>query len=330
MPTSKWTYMSASALALMLAGTSFAQQDIPTSQELSEAAQISLVDEAMQNVRAMLDAAGAEGTDERASMQAAIGNDETDPFSASESADLVASGVIERQEQLSESLLLLSRQRALASAIDELALQLGPDAKIEIAPGRFANIENTPAGIRARIEMEKLQQELNEILAENEPEPEVDPAEMVTPDDLIALQQQIESTLTEMLDDRISALNTQPAPLGRPRADGGSFMQLPGSSGRGIPAEQYAQQRTVQAEMEPRQQLNLEPEPEPEPEIIRPSLREVLGSGGRFVAFVNLQGEKIRVIEGDVLPGGFRVMEIGEGSITYDVNGDVITDEIPG
>lgn len=87
----------------------------------------------------------------------------SDPVTAGAAELLEQSGVIVRQSRLGEGLLILERQLRHAEAIERLVNLLGPDAMIEVAPGQFRNFADTPAGIRARIELMRLEREYQDI-----------------------------------------------------------------------------------------------------------------------------------------------------------------------
>ncbi len=87
----------------------------------------------------------------------------SDPVTAGAADLLEESGVIVRQSRLGEGLLILERQLRHAEAVERLVNLLGPDAMIEVAPGQFRNFADTPAGMRARIELMRLEREYQEI-----------------------------------------------------------------------------------------------------------------------------------------------------------------------
>ena len=86
------------------------------------------------------------------------------------------SGVLARQSRLGEGVLLLDRQLRHAEAIEKLIEVLGPDALIEVAPGEFLRFSDTPAGMRARLEMMRLQRELDQMAAPVTPAAGAQPA----------------------------------------------------------------------------------------------------------------------------------------------------------
>ena len=129
-----------------------------------------------------------------------------DPITA-EAADLLdESGLIARQSRLGEGVIILDRQLRHAEAVEKLIRLLGPDAMIEIAPGEFMRFADTPAGLRARVEMLRLEQEIRQM---SEPPPTPAAAQPARSDG---------SELIEMIDQRISELTDQTstgAPEGR-------------------------------------------------------------------------------------------------------------------
>lgn len=84
----------------------------------------------------------------------------TDPITTEATELLDGSGLLARQSRLGEGILILDRQLKHAEAIEKLIEVLGPDATIEVAPGEFLRFSDTPAGLRAQIEMVRLRKEL--------------------------------------------------------------------------------------------------------------------------------------------------------------------------
>ena len=76
-----------------------------------------------------------------------------DPVTEWKAALLEESGLLARQSEISESILLMERQVKQAELIAKLMEINGPDAAIEIAPGRFKVFRDTPAGRRVAAEM---------------------------------------------------------------------------------------------------------------------------------------------------------------------------------
>ncbi len=78
---------------------------------------------------------------------------EHDPVTEWKAALLEESGLLARQSEISESILLMERQVKQAELIARLMEINGPDAAIEIAPGKFKVFRDTPAGRRIAAEM---------------------------------------------------------------------------------------------------------------------------------------------------------------------------------
>ena len=99
-----------------------------------------------------------------------------DPITTGATELLDESGVLARQSRLGEGVLLLDRQLRHAEAIEKLIEVLGPDALIEVAPGEFLRFSDTPAGLRARLELMRLQRELDQMAAPVTPAAGAQPA----------------------------------------------------------------------------------------------------------------------------------------------------------
>lgn len=91
----------------------------------------------------------------------------TDPITNEQIELLKESGLIEKQSELSEGLLLMDRQLRQAQLVEQLIQVLGPNAQIEVTPGEFKSFANTPAGLRQRLEYLKLQNDLQEAQSES-------------------------------------------------------------------------------------------------------------------------------------------------------------------
>lgn len=100
----------------------------------------------------------------------------TDPITAVSAELLDDSGLLARQSRLGEGVLILERQLQHAEAVERLIDVLGPDAMIEVAPGEFLRFSDTPAGLRAKIEMVRLRRELEALTAPSAPPAEARPA----------------------------------------------------------------------------------------------------------------------------------------------------------
>jgi len=136
----------------------------------------------------------------------------TDPITTEATELLDETGILARQSKLGEGVLILNRQLQHAEAIERLIQVLGPDAMIEVSPGEFLRFSDTPAGLRAQIEMARLRRELEGLSAPEAPAPDARPARSDG------------SELIELIDRRLSELSgeqdaaqDQPSPEGEAR-----------------------------------------------------------------------------------------------------------------
>ncbi|MCY4541832.1 MAG: type IV pilus biogenesis protein PilP [Rhodobacteraceae bacterium] len=73
---------------------------------------------------------------------------EEDAITLGRQALLEESGLLARQAEISESIILMEQQLRQAELINQLMTILGPDTPIEIRPGEFRVFRDTPAGRR--------------------------------------------------------------------------------------------------------------------------------------------------------------------------------------
>ena len=78
-----------------------------------------------------------------------------DPVTESRIRILADSGLLARQSEISESILIMERQIRQAELLNKLMALKGPEAPIEVAPGRFETFAGTPAGRRLAHEIEE-------------------------------------------------------------------------------------------------------------------------------------------------------------------------------
>ncbi len=76
-----------------------------------------------------------------------------DPITREQEKAIIATGLLTRHAEISESIYLMEQQLKQAQLIIELMEILGPDIPIEISPGKFKNFGDTPAGKRITSEM---------------------------------------------------------------------------------------------------------------------------------------------------------------------------------
>ena len=91
-----------------------------------------------------------------------------DPVTEAQVRQLRESGLIARQTQIGEGLLLMDRQLRQAQLAQQVMALLGADLPVEVAPGEFRDFSQTPLGIRERIAQMRLELELLELSEEVE------------------------------------------------------------------------------------------------------------------------------------------------------------------
>lgn len=200
-----------------------------------------------------------------------------DPVTNEASDLLRESGIIRRQAEIGEALLLLDRQTEFARAIETLVRVIGPDVEIEIGPGDFIDVSGTPAGLRAQIEMLRLQRDLDEMMGVLHQDRQMSVSNL----DLDVIQALIDERLSRVVAER------EPAPA-RPQ----TTVPAP-------PAEQ-----TERSEF--------------------PSARvlEVRGGISGFLAILDVSGERLSVMSGDILPGGVEVRRVSPEGVDLVLDGE--------
>lgn len=137
-----------------------------------------------------------------------------DPITTEAAELLDESGVLARQSRLGEGLLILEGQLRHAQAIERLVNLLGPDAMIEVSPGEFRSFADTPAGVRARIELMRLEQEYRDLIAP--PPPSVGPQPPRGADSSVDIEALIERRLSEIVPPQPQAQPETGAPAEAP------------------------------------------------------------------------------------------------------------------
>ena len=123
------------------------------SQPLDGSGSTGTINQAHAGTRLKTGAAGQEPAAEIARPNVGFDEPEHDPITEWKAALLEESGLLARQSEISESILLMERQIKQAELIARLMEINGPDAAIEIAPGQFKVFRDTPAGRRVAAEM---------------------------------------------------------------------------------------------------------------------------------------------------------------------------------
>lgn len=99
------------------------------------------------------DGSASNGGSGPAGAAAALGEPGEDPVAAWKEALIEDTGLLARQSEISESILLIERQIRRAELLARLLALVGPDAAIETAPGVFERFGDSPAGRRIAAEM---------------------------------------------------------------------------------------------------------------------------------------------------------------------------------
>lgn len=227
--------------------------------------------------------------------------------------DLVKStGLIERQSEMGQGLLLMQRQVQFAEQVNQLIDILGPDAQIEVAPGVFQSFANTPAGKRAQLDMIELDRSAELASIEYDRKKQLDELDF-------------EKNLAALTPEEKAPVAVAGGLL-PPRSDGSEFQSMDGSAAptdplAGIDPDVVAAlsnriTETVRASMPA-------PAPEAAPaETSGLSLRQVFGANGDFVGIVMIDGERVRVRAGDDLPNGIKVTTVGEDFVEIETGGN--------
>ena len=227
--------------------------------------------------------------------------DGTEPLSAADTRRLDQFGVISRQAGVGEDILIMDRELKRAQSIDSLIALMGVDGFRTTFPELYELLKDSPIMLRAEIQRHELIGALK--VAKDGPEPE----------------KKIDAAL-------------------RPRDDGSSFFQMPEppvAPGNGMPppVSQNAPPAEAAEDVTPADALA------PAPALAKPqavvvsipiSLREVYGLDGEFYAIITHGDERIRVSEGDVLPGETTIKAIGDGYIDIIRRGEEIRIRIRG
>ncbi|MCW3782572.1 hypothetical protein [Defluviimonas salinarum] len=244
--------------------------------------------------------------------------DNVDPLVGDHMQRLDRFGVISRQSDLGEDILIIDREIKRAESISTLLTYMGIDGFKKTYPELAELMENSPVVLRAELDKQTLKKEIE------------------------AAKSDLEQAV---------AANNAPAP----RDDGSSFFELPGAAaaadGRPAPtlggitplADPAAIDMAALAALgiaapgalpAPAGEILTEtPEVAPaEPEIkdIPISLREVYGVSDDFTAVIMHGDERIRVRAGDALPNDTVIEFVGEDYIKLKRRGETVRVQIRG
>ena len=282
----------------------------------------------------------------------------TDPVTEAAARLLAQSGIIARQAEMSESLILIDRQIRQAELIRTLLATLGPDAPVEIAPGVFRTFNDTPEAMRQRIELIQLESQLADLRERLEGSPDRIRREI----DRIRLERELADATAEVRGQSADSLRREierielERELARLRDDdpdspAGLRQRIEIARLKRELAEIEAGPRllTGGADLAPRDgadgtgqglgSVSLVPAGNGAavaavtaaaeaaavaPPVARPvpiSLREISGRGTFFWAIVLFGTEEVRIEAGDTLSDGTRVVEIGRVFVRLDRSG---------
>lgn len=228
-----------------------------------------------------------------AEAEAPVADPAQDVISLEAEGLLSSTGLIARQSQLNQSMLLMEGQIRQAELIRQLLSIYGPDFEVEVAPGEFRSFADTAAGLEQRLALLELQRRL--AVAE---------AEAAAP---LAPPSQPEPPAPE-----------PPAPAPDAPAGAGPAAPEASISADALEAASALLGRLLEsAGAAPPDALRL-----PDPPAYR--LREVAGFNGSYTAVITVDGAPRRVETGDTLPDGARVDEVGADFVRI-ARGDAIT-----
>lgn len=230
-----------------------------------------------------------------------------DPVVANAANLVRENGLLARQSEMGEGLILMERQMNFANTVNSLIGILGPFAEIEVAPGVYKSYADTPAGLKAQLEMKQLERD----------------AQFADLDFEFALKERQDKLAGEVeVEEKAGGL----LPL---RSDGGEFQDINNAGPQAQvdplaaldPAVLTALTTKITAEVQAKLP---KPEAVPVPPVASTpfSLREVFGAGEDFVAILSSGADRIRVRQGDNLPNGVKVISIGVDYVEMEVNGE--------
>lgn len=275
-----------------------------------------------------------------------------DPLTEEVTRVLREGGLLQRQEEIGQSLLLMDRQSRFVASVNNLLSQLGPDAEIEVAPGVFEKFSETPIGRQALIAQFNLERDV--IAAQQEYEIAQFEYQKTTEGFKAEIERLVEAGLTARVEaEREKLLGDAIAEADRIRSEAVELATRAIEEGQTqaanlvseaeasaetirIEAEEYRQSLTQEiealrdglaervAELDAREQDLIEREAAiasiPVPEVaghVTFAITEINGIGGRYEAVVLREGILVRVREGDVLPDGARIGTITPTSLNY-------------
>lgn len=235
----------------------------------------------------------------------ASGN-EVDPVTAAATNLVRDTGLIARQSDMGEGLLLMERQLNFAENVNQLISIMGPDVEIEVAPGVYQSYADTPAGRKAELELLRLEQE----------------AQFANLDFELKLKER-EAALIIPPEGTEFGPDGELLPL---RSDGGEFQDINGAPATGAVdpltgLDQAALDALTAKVTEQVKATMPQPEAAPAEPVPLYSLREIFGSEGDYLAVISSGNDRVRVRAGDDLPNGIKVLAVGDDYVEIETDG---------
>lgn len=207
---------------------------------------------------------------------------QVEPVTEAQVRELRADGLIARQAEIGEGLLLMDRQLRQAQMAQQLVSLFGPETPIEIAPGQFRDFSSTPLGMREQIARLQLELQLLELTGEVQ-------------------RARQENRGSGGLLSGIVPRSPSPA-------------TTPASAPAGIAGTDPEAAPAPTADPAPAP-------PAVAPEAYPLEVRQLHGSAGRYSALLRVDGEDLLVSEGDRLENGIAVLSIDARQVVVDLPG---------
>lgn len=209
---------------------------------------------------------------------------QVEPVTEAQVRELKADGLIARQAEIGEGLLLMDRQLRQAQMAQQLVSLFGPETLIEVAPGQFRDFSATPLGMREQIARLQLELQLLELSGE----------------------------VQRARQDNRGSAGFLAGLVARP---------LPPAT---APAPAPTPAETAGTEPETAPAPAAEPAPQPlavSTQALPLEVRQLHGSAGRYSALLRIDGEDLLVSEGDRLENGIAVLSIDARQVVVDLPG---------
>lgn len=265
-------------------------------------------------------------------------------------------GLLPRQEEITQSLLLMDRQARHAEHVNRLISLLGPDAHIETKPGVFERFGDLPMGRQARIteinlKRDKIEardalddarerhQEMRSDLRstiESDVESEVEDILVADARELFgaaldqadAIQGDAQETV-DQIEQNADEFREFSISRAEERAD--EILDEARETANSIEADlerDIAEHENLvdglEAEIARLEQERDDPDvtEDPDAEFIAFSIDSIEGSSGDYRAVIRWRGVLVRVTAGDELPDGTRIVAVDSTGLEYEFQGE--------